>query len=114
MGVADPLLGEAPGPALTIAEEVASYRASGEDLLACLERFEALLARPSWHARARCRGYGPDAFFPSRRDDADAPKATCRGCPVRAECLAAGIGEREGVWGGLTPFERRQACRIAS
>ena len=91
---------------MTIAAEIASSRASGEDLLACLERFEALLARPSWHARARCRGYGPGAFFPSRREDAEAAKATCHGCPVRAECAAAGMREREGVWGAVTADER--------
>lgn len=33
----------------------------------------------------------------------------CRRCPVRAACLAYAMaaGERHGVWGGLTPDERR-------
>lgn len=34
-------------------------------------------------------------------------RAICAGCPVREACLAAGIAEDHGIWGGLTPRERR-------
>ena len=30
----------------------------------------------------------------------------CDKCPVRRECRLAGLGEPEGMWGGLTPRER--------
>ena len=35
-------------------------------------------------------------------------QACCRGCPVRAECLAYAVAadERAGLWGGLTAAER--------
>lgn len=33
----------------------------------------------------------------------------CSGCPVRAECLEDGLGERFGMWGGATPRSRRLA-----
>lgn len=35
--------------------------------------------------------------------------AACSWCPVRVECLAYAVAadEREGVWGGSTPEERR-------
>jgi WhiB family redox-sensing transcriptional regulator len=33
-------------------------------------------------------------------------KAICSTCPVISECLAYGINEAYGVWGGTTPAER--------
>lgn len=90
---------------MTVAEAVAGIRASGEDVLAVLDRFEAMLARPAWHAQARCRGYGPKAFFTI---DATAAKATCAACPVRRECAEAGEGHRFGTWGGVGERERRE------
>jgi WhiB family redox-sensing transcriptional regulator len=37
----------------------------------------------------------------------------CRSCPVRTECLdwAVSTGQHEGVWGGMTPEERRRLRR---
>lgn len=93
------------------ADELAHVRgASGDDITAGAELLEALLRRPAWHARARCRGYGPGAFFEGETARA---KATCRGCPVQDECAEAGNDEREGVWGGLTSRERRAMRRQA-
>jgi WhiB family redox-sensing transcriptional regulator len=80
-----------------------------------------------WHARAACRGMGSDTFFYSenergrnRRLREQAAKAVCRTCPVIAECLnwALTVNEPYGIWGGLSPDERRdstlpQLLRIA-
>lgn len=45
------------------------------------------------------------------QDDAEstAPaKALCDGCPVRLECLEAGLSERFGMWGGRSERARRR------
>lgn len=34
-------------------------------------------------------------------------KAVCAGCPVITDCLALGLDEEEGIWGGRLPEERR-------
>lgn len=49
----------------------------------------------------------PDLFYNTRNPtDVEAAKAVCGRCPLKAECLDFGMGERFGVWGGLTPTER--------
>lgn len=71
-----------------------------------------------WTEHAACRGMDPDLFFPytqsgkppgPQSDAWLAAKATCGRCPVAEECLAHAIaqGETDGMWGGLTPAERR-------
>jgi WhiB family transcriptional regulator, redox-sensing transcriptional regulator len=44
----------------------------------------------------------PDLFFAEDPRDVQEAKALCRGCPVRAACLAGALerGEPWGVWGG--------------
>ena len=64
--------------------------------------------RPDWHARAACRDHGPDLFFAG--DDASnrQAKEICAGCPVRRQCEAAVPRTGSpGIWGGLTPDDRR-------
>ena len=53
-------------------------------------------ARPRWHRRAACRGRA--GFLDPGQAEASAE--TCRGCPVRPECEAAGRLERWGTWAG--------------
>ncbi|MFJ1707861.1 WhiB family transcriptional regulator [Kitasatospora sp. NPDC088346] len=62
---------------------------------------------------AACTGADPDLFFPD--DDADnygfcvlRAKDICSGCPVRDMCLALAMerGEKHGIFGGLTPYQR--------
>lgn len=71
----------------------------------------------SWQQKAACRGPQAAAFFPpplgeprqeKSRREAQA-KAICATCSVRRPCLdyALTIGERHGVWGGLSVNERR-------
>lgn len=76
-----------------------------------LDLFEALLARPAWHAHAACRGKGTAAFFAATSDTA---RRVCAACPVVAECAEAGQDERHGVWGGLSEDDRRKARRNAA
>lgn len=68
-----------------------------------------------WRERAACRGLNSDLFFPIGTGgpalaQIERAKAICRTCPVIAECLAAALahGEDDGIWGGLTPDERRR------
>jgi len=76
--------------------------------------------RPRWHERARCQGYF-NVFFPPNREDGKHASHTqalrvCVGCPVQRQCLelamaaegSAAAGGRYGVFGGLTPAQRRE------
>ncbi|MEV4562451.1 WhiB family transcriptional regulator [Nonomuraea sp. NPDC049419] len=65
-----------------------------------------------WLRRGACRTSDPDLFFPlapTPPQEARA-KAICAGCQVVEECRAYALdaGESEGIWGGLTPEERRR------
>lgn len=66
----------------------------------------------TWRERAACLGADPYLFFAEGRhahvDDAEA-KAFCATCPVRNECLADALENREdyGIFGGLTADERK-------
>lgn len=73
----------------------------------------------TWMGQAACRScLEEDLFFPdgdSHRYDPQiaAAKAYCEACPVVEQCLAfaMGIWQIEGIWGGTTEKERRQAKR---
>jgi WhiB family redox-sensing transcriptional regulator len=62
-----------------------------------------------WQQRAACRGVRVELFFPPVEQEAHEAKAVCALCDVREPCLEAALvaGETFGVWGGLTPQERR-------
>jgi WhiB family redox-sensing transcriptional regulator len=67
----------------------------------------------AWQERARCRDLDVEMFFPEKGRAARAAKRVCMGCVVREECLEYALRrhETEGVWGGLTPTERRRLAR---
>jgi WhiB family redox-sensing transcriptional regulator len=67
----------------------------------------------SWMLEANCLGCDPDLFFPARGESCADAKAVCRGCRVRVECLeyALALGEKHGIWGGLSEWERRRLRR---
>ena len=75
--------------------------------------------RPDWFDSAACRNLPSSMFFTnnnySRPDSREehAAKQVCHTCPVRVECLAFGLEERHGIWGGRTPRERRHIRRVA-
>jgi hypothetical protein len=52
-----------------------------------------------------------ELFFPDGGDTRRA-KAFCAGCPVWEECLAYGLEEDHGVWGGLNRAERARLRRL--
>jgi WhiB family redox-sensing transcriptional regulator len=78
---------------------------------------EDFLRRPTWHARAACRGMGTDVFFPGRGEvlKVRAAKAVCDGCSVREECLDAALDGDDtlGIWGGVSERRRRGLRRGA-
>lgn len=64
-----------------------------------------------WMDGANCTQVTPDTFFPEGKGAMcrDA-KLICRGCDVKAECLAFALTTHQyyGVWGGLSERERRR------
>lgn len=62
-----------------------------------------------WQERGACKGIEVEHFFPPVDEEADGAKAVCAMCPVQEPCLehALSVGERFGIWGGMTPAERR-------
>lgn len=67
----------------------------------------------TWRTHAACLGADGDVFFieGSRgRGGYKAAKAICAECYVTADCLDYALQHRleEGVWGGLSPRERRR------
>ena len=63
-----------------------------------------------WMDRAACSPRTAELFFPPKGFTADLARSVCLRCPVRQECLtrALEIDERTGVWGGLSPAERKR------
>jgi WhiB family redox-sensing transcriptional regulator len=68
---------------------------------------------PGWMRDAACREHPEVAWFPRQGVRPEHAKAVCRGCLVRAECLAFALDQPDdadyGVWGGTTRAERRRA-----
>jgi WhiB family redox-sensing transcriptional regulator len=67
--------------------------------------------RPDWQQHAECRGMDPTLFFVERGDSVAPARVVCAECPVRIACLAAGMDEVHGMWGGLTGRERQAVRR---
>jgi WhiB family transcriptional regulator, redox-sensing transcriptional regulator len=67
----------------------------------------------AWQQQGACWGTDPQLFFPERGGSSIEAKQTCRGCPVRLECLEYALRHHEkfGVWGGLSWPERRRIRR---
>lgn len=59
-----------------------------------------------------CKNF-PEAFFPEvgarGYHDTVSAKELCAGCPIVKQCLkfALNTNEPHGIWGGMTPNERR-------
>lgn len=62
-----------------------------------------------------CISYNTDIFFPEEYNDSDVAqaKSICNSCWIKDKCLsfALNTNEKEGVWGGTTPIERRRIKR---
>lgn len=66
-----------------------------------------------WRREAACRGQDPAWFFPERGEEVERALAVCAGCPVRDECRRAHMGEKFGIFGGLSERQREKARRQA-
>ena len=68
----------------------------------------------SWQENAACIGLDSAVFFPDNSAHiTTGARRVCGGCEVRDKCLeyALAHGEWHGIWGGLTPDERREHAR---
>lgn len=75
-------------------------------------------SREVWLDRAACLEHDPELWFQSGVGVSErtelhwaAARAVCAECPVRAECLEAHLSEADGMFGGLTPLERKALRR---
>jgi WhiB family redox-sensing transcriptional regulator len=62
-----------------------------------------------WRVLAACLEEDPELFYPETPAQVRKAKAVCRRCIVREECLVVALiaKDQHGIWGGLTPQERR-------
>ena len=75
---------------------------------------------PPWQREALCvtpEGELVDIFFPITNtghgyNHLVAPRKICLQCPVRYECLAFGLDETYGVWGGHSASQRRRIVNL--
>lgn len=74
------------------------------------------MKRDHWREDAKCLDQPTHIFFPTGRGTGeerwDAAKAICHSCTVKKQCLKLVISleehdDRWGVFGGLSPMERR-------
>lgn len=49
-----------------------------------------------------------ELFYSEDPEEIDTAKSICEGCPVQKQCLIQGLHEEFGIWGGLTPEERKR------
>lgn len=59
--------------------------------------------------RSVCPQTDPETFYPEKGCSPRDAKTVCRGCPVILECRRYALDHNEpyGIWGGLTPPERK-------
>lgn len=97
---------ERPDPQHTLRDHVT---------LALVELLEERIDQNHWRKESACRGRPPWMFFPARGDvkAMAAAKKVCGACFVREQCLEANLHQRDGIYGGLSGFERRALRREA-
>lgn len=80
-----------------------------------ITRFLELPAQGPWIQQAACAGDNPDHWYlaENRGGNFGYARTICAGCPVRRDCLdwAIRAGEDQGLWGGLSPSQRRDHAR---
>lgn len=66
-----------------------------------------------WRLSARCAEIGGDLWFPEESCVGNDAKSICEGCPVQFECLETALenNEKFGIWGGLSPNQRKKIMR---
>lgn len=63
--------------------------------------------------RNACFGLDTNIFYPERGDGSREAKEICGSCVLRAACLEEALNNNEiyGIWGGLSPAQRRKIQR---
>lgn len=72
---------------------------------------EWMPAAETWRLSAACKGVGTEGFFPGRGTQTSVQKDYCDHCTVTVECLALGLNENFGIWGGVSELRRRTLRR---
>lgn len=67
-----------------------------------------------WINDAACATVGGDGWYPTDEGDKAPAVRICQACPVRQACLDYALDNETdyvawGIWGGLTPAQRRRA-----
>jgi WhiB family redox-sensing transcriptional regulator len=71
-----------------------------------------LLQLPSYFSEAACSEANPQIFDGETLSDVLAAKKVCGLCPIKNLCLGwAAMTQDSGVWGGMTPLERKKYNR---
>lgn len=72
---------------------------------------------PAWYDEALCAQADPEAWYPeSGRPTGRGARSICKACPSAAPCLeyALATDQQWGIWGGLSPRQRRALKREES
>lgn len=66
-----------------------------------------------WRDRAKCKGMGPDYFYPEAQAELTKRKSFCNDCIVQRHCLAYAllVPNNPGIWGGTSEKERIKLLR---
>lgn len=66
-----------------------------------------------WADYALCAEVGGDLHFPEKSEPSAPANRICMACEVRAECAEYALTHQiqHGVWGGLSPRDRRAVLR---
>jgi hypothetical protein len=63
------------------------------------------MKKHNWKLKGSCVGYDINLFFDTYEEKVEIRPAIdqlCRECPVRQECFATGVSNKEwGIWGGV-------------
>ena len=100
--------------AFTADDHLGSWTGDPAVLLEAFAELVETVRRPAWHSFAACRDHPEVNFFPARGEKVTTAREVCDGCLVRQACADAGMGERHGIWGGLSERQRRQRRRRAA
>ena len=80
-----------------------------------LNEFKLVLEDVTWMADAACRSRSDIDFFPEIGYNGKAPLAiaVCDTCKVKEDCVEFAIENKieHGIWGGLSPQQRRRYRR---